>query len=152
MPAAINPFVMQLTLSLSCRGMLGAQVSTIESPWESAEMQVLQTFILAHTFSVNMAPMLSVSDSSIFEGRCIPISPNRKLNALKTAESLKAKVMQGHVSSLARKQEKTGKSNQFFMQTLCIKCVIRYVVVYAKQFSRRKCGARNHGDSLLISE
>lgn len=152
MPAAINPFAMHLTLFLSCRGTLGAQVSTTVSPWESAEMQVLQTSLLAPTLSVNLAPMLSMSNSSIFEGSSIPVSPNEKLNVLKTAEYLDARVMQGRVSALARKQEKAGKSNQFLTQTVPIKCVIRYVVLYAKQFSRRKCGARNHGDSLLISQ
>lgn len=64
--------------------MLGAQDSTTESPWESAEMQVLQTFLVAPTLSVDLAPMLIVSSS--FEGSCIPISPNKKLNALKIAE------------------------------------------------------------------
>lgn len=146
MPAAIKP--LQCTLSLSCRGMLGAQVSTTESPWESAEMEVLKTFLVASTFSVNLAPMLSIPGSSIFEGSCIPISPNKILNALKIAEYSNARGIRGHISILDKKQEKAGKSNQFLMQTIPIKCV----VLYAKQLSRRKCGARNHGDSLLISE
>lgn len=72
---------MHLTLSLSCRGMLGAQVSTTESPWELAEMEVLKTFLVASTLSVILAPMLSIPDSSIFEGSCIPIFPNKILNA-----------------------------------------------------------------------
>lgn len=147
MPAAINLFGMHLFLSVNCREMLGAQVSTTESPWESAEMQVLQTFFVAPTLSVNLVPMLSVSSS--FEGSWIAISPNKKLNALKIAEYLSASVIQGHANVLARKQEKAGKSNQFRLQTVPVECALRYAVLYAKQFSRRKCGARNQGDSLI---
>lgn len=136
MPAAINPFAMHLTLSLSCGGMLGGQVSTTESPWESAEMHYRIT-------NFPCCPQ-SLCESGSYA--------KMELNALKIADYLNARVMQGHISALARKQEKAGKSNQFLMQTVPMKYVIRCVVLYAKQFSRRKCGARNHGDSLLISK
>lgn len=53
-----------------------------------AEMQALQIFLV-----FLLAPILSMSDSSIFEDSCIRISPNKKLNALKFAEFLNAKVI-----------------------------------------------------------
>lgn len=150
MPAAINPLAMHLTLSLSCRGMLGAQVNTVESPWDSVKCRYYKHSLLP-PLSLWIW-LLCYLIHPFFEGSCIPIFPNKRLNALNTAKYWNARVMQGHISALARKQEKAGKSNQFLMQTVPIKCVIRYVVLYTKQFSRRKCGARNHGDSLLISE
>lgn len=41
----------------------------MEIPWESAEMQVLQTFPIAPAHTVDLVPMPSVPQSSIFEGR-----------------------------------------------------------------------------------
>lgn len=80
--------------------------------------------------------MLSMPDSSI----------------LRVAVFLLPQIRNSYVSALARNKEKAEKSNHFLMQTVPINCVVRCVVLYAKQFSRRKCGARNHGDSLLIRE
>lgn len=112
-----------------------------------AEIQVLQTFLVPP-----MAPMLSMSDSSIFEGSCIPVSWNKKLNALKTAESLNARVIQAHISSSSRKERKGREKLSVPDAKSTHSNMVRYEVFYAKQFSRRRCGARKHGDTLLISE
>lgn len=96
--------------------------------------------------------MPSIPESSILEGSFISLAPNKNLNALKMAECLDTRIMEACKNALARKQERAGENNQFLMQMLPIKCFIRHVVFYAKHYSRRKCGARNHGDSLLISE
>lgn len=55
-------------------------------------MQVLQTFLLALTLSVNLAPMLTTSDSPIFESSCVLVFLNKELNGLKIAEYLNARV------------------------------------------------------------
>lgn len=73
-----------------------------------------------------------MSDSFIFEGSCIPVSPNKKLNGLKIVEFLNARVVQGHISGLSRKERKGREKLSVSDAKSTLSNVVRHEVLYAK--------------------